>query len=167
VLHRIPSKWSFAEAAGLAATAPVSYGALIMRSSIQPGETVLIHAAAGGLGLMAVQIAKARGCTVIATAGSVAKLQVAQRYGADHVFNYNDPNWHKCVLDSTHGSGVDVVFDPVGLVDKSLKCLKQKGKMLIVGFAANMEQIATNRMLLRQAVLIGYVSFLLMTSVLS
>ncbi|EPE35531.1 NAD(P)-binding Rossmann-fold containing protein [Glarea lozoyensis ATCC 20868] len=156
VLHHIPSKWSFAEAAGLAATVPVSYGALIMRGNIRPGETVLIHAAAGGLGLMAVQIAKARGCTVIATAGCGFKLEVARKYGADHTFNYKDPVWFKHVLDVTNGNGVDAVFDPVGLVDKSLKCLKQKGRILIVGFAGNIEQIGTNRVLLKQAVLIGY-----------
>jgi NADPH2:quinone reductase len=131
-----------------------------------PGETVLIHASAGGLGLMAVQIAKAMRCTVIATAGSVSKLEVAQRFGADHLVNYNDVAWFENVLSITHGNGVDVVFDPVGLVDKSLKCLKHKGRILIVGFAGiegNLETVATNRILVKQAVLIGYVCPLLMS----
>ncbi|KAK0113610.1 hypothetical protein ONS95_013855 [Cadophora gregata] len=66
-LHLIPQHWTFAQAAGLAATAPVSYGALILRGRLQKGETILIHAAAGGLGLMAVQISKAVGARVIAT----------------------------------------------------------------------------------------------------
>jgi NADPH2:quinone reductase len=157
------------EAAGLAATAPVSYGALITRGNIQPGDTVLIHAAAGGLGLIAVQIAKAVGCTVIATAGSIAKLEVAKKFGADHLIDYNNSEWFKHVLDITHGHGVDIIFDPVGLVDKSLKCLRHKGRILIVGFAGSegkLEKIATNRLLLRQAVLIGYVCPLLLTSLL-
>jgi NADPH2:quinone reductase len=109
---------------------------------------------------MAVQIAKAMGCTVIATAGSTVKLEVAGGYGADHLVNYNNVTWFKDVSDITNGNGVDVVFDPVGLVDKSLKCLKCKGRILIVGFAGiegKLETVATNRILLKQAVLIGYV----------
>ena len=161
-LHHIPKNWDFRDAAGFAATAPVSYGALIIRGRLQRGETVLIHASAGGLGSMAVQIAKAIGARVIATAGSQEKLDVARGYGADECINYlNNSNWWKDVLGFTDGVGVDVVYDPVGLVDKSLKCTKQKGRILVVGFAGtegNIEQIPTNRILLRQAQIIGYVS---------
>jgi NADPH2:quinone reductase len=159
-LHHIPSSWSFKEAAGLAYTAPVSYGALVVRGGLKKGETVLIHAAAGGLGSMAVQISKAVGARVIATAGSLEKVAVAKRLGADEGVNYSDPEWYKEVLSLTDGKGVDVVFDSVGLVDKSLKCLKQMGRILLVGFAGregDMERIAMNRVLLRQAKLIGYV----------
>ena len=121
-LHPIPSRWDFAEAAGLAATAPVSYGALIVRSGLKRGESVLIHAAAGGLGLMAVQIAKAVGAKVIATASSKEKLDIAKSYGAEECVNYeSDLEWWREILRLTDGNGVDVVFDPVGLVDKSLK----------------------------------------------
>lgn len=160
-IRPIPSQWDFAAAAGLAATAPVSYGALVCRGELKEGETVLIHAAAGGLGLMAVQIAKAIGANVIATASLEEKLQVAKRYGADECVNYSNPEWYKEVLRLTRGKGVEVVFDPVGLVDLSLKCLKHKGRILIVGFAGkegNLERIAMNRILLKQARLIGYVS---------
>ncbi|KAE9366987.1 quinone oxidoreductase [Stipitochalara longipes BDJ] len=159
-LHHIPNNWDFRDAAGLAATAPVSYGALIVRGKLQRGETVLIHASAGGLGSMAVQISKAVGARVIATAGSTAKLDVAKGYGADKCINYSsNPEWWKEVLGFTNGAGVDVVYDPVGLVDRSLKCVKQKGRILIVGFAGtegNIERIATNRILLKQAQIIGY-----------
>ncbi|CZR56041.1 related to quinone reductase [Phialocephala subalpina] len=160
-LHHIPSSWDFVSAAGLAATAPVSYGALILRAKLQPGETVLVHAAAGALGLMAVQIAKAVGCRVIGTAGSREKMEVARRFGADNVVDYvkNEDGWWEKVLEITRGEGVDVVLDSVGLVDKSLKCLKQKGRILITGFAGtegNIEKIAMNRVLLRQAQVIGY-----------
>jgi NADPH2:quinone reductase len=161
-LHHIPKDWDFRDAAGLAATAPVSYGALITRGRLQRGETVLIHAAAGGLGAMAVQISKAVGARVIATASSQAKLDVAKSFGADECVNYEtNPEWWKEVLQLTNGKGVDVVYDPVGLVGKSLKCLKQKGRILVIGFAGtegNIERIATNRILLRQAQIIGYVS---------
>ena len=121
-LHYIPNHWDFEEAAGLAATAPVSYGALVVRCSLKKGECVLIHAAAGGLGLMAVQIAKAVGARVIATASSKEKLDVAKSFGADECVNYNSiPEWWKEILCLTEGNGVDVVYDPVGLVDQSLK----------------------------------------------
>ena len=146
----------------------MSYGALILRGKLKEGETVLIHAAAGGLGLMAVQIAKAFGARVIATAGSKEKLDIARRFGADECINYRDNAWWDQVLAATGGLGVDVVYDPVGLVDKSLKCLKQKGRVLIVGFAGsegNLEKIGMNRVLLKQAVLIGYVSIITSTSI--
>jgi NADPH2:quinone reductase len=145
----------------LAATAPVSYGGLLLRGQLKNGETVLIHAAAGGLGLMAVQIAKAVGARVIATAGSKEKLEVAKRFGADDVVSYDDTDWWKQVLTLTNGEGVDVVYDSVGLVDKSLKCLKHKGRVLVIGFAGTegaIEKIAMNRVLLKQAQIIGYVS---------
>ena len=167
-IRRIPDSWSFRDAAGLAATAPVSYGGLIVRGNLKRGETVLIHAAAGGLGLMAVQIAKAIGARVIATAGSKEKLQVAMRLGADDCVNYsNSDSWWKEVLNLTTGAGVDVVYDPVGLVDKSLKCLKHKGRILLIGFAGTegtIEKIAMNRILLKQAQIIGYVSAALLIS---
>lgn len=161
-LHKIPDQWSFADAAGLAATAPVSYGALITRAELAKGEIVLIHAAAGGLGLMAIQIAKAVGARVIATAGSDEKLAVARRFGADICINYtNDAEWWKAVMRATDQVGVDVVYDSVGLVGSSLKCLKHNGRILVIGFAGtegNIEKIAMNRVLLKQAQIIGYVS---------
>ncbi|KAG0645456.1 NADPH:quinone reductase [Hyphodiscus hymeniophilus] len=143
-LHSIPLNWSFTHAAGLAATAPVSYGALILRGRLKKGETVLIHAAAGGLGLMAVQIAKGVG---------------ARRYGADEVVNYSEGEWWKKVLKMTNAEGAAVVYDIVGLVDKSLKCVKHGGRILIVGFAGtegSIETIAMNRVLLKQVQIIGY-----------
>lgn len=160
-LHLIPKDWSFAAAAGLAATAPVSYGGLVIRGQLKKEETVLIHAAAGGLGLMAVQIAKAVGARVIATAGSKEKLAIAKRFGADEVISYDGGDWWKTVLELTKGEGMDVIYDSVGLVDKSLKCLKHGGRVLVVGFAGTegeIEKIAMNRVLLKQAQIIGYVS---------
>jgi len=111
-LHHMPSSWTFADAAGLAATAPVSYGALIIRGRLKKGETVLVHAAAGGLGLMAVQIAKAMGARVVATSSEDQKLEIARRYGADDCINYRtNGQWWKEVLEKTGGDGVDVVYE--------------------------------------------------------
>ena len=83
-LQPVPKGWSFYDAAGLFVTMPTSYAALTLRANIKKGDWVLVHAAAGGVGLAAVQIAKAFGATVIATAGNQHKLDVAKRFGADH-----------------------------------------------------------------------------------
>lgn len=88
-LHPVPRGMSYDQAAGLFVTYPTSYEALVGRAALKPGEWVLVHAAAGGVGLAAVQIAKALGAKVIATAGSPSKLDVAKRLGgADEVLNY-------------------------------------------------------------------------------
>lgn len=160
-LQKVPSGWTITEAAGLGATLPVSYGALVLRGKLKAGETVLIHSAAGGLGAMAVQVAVAIGCRVLGTAGTKEKCAYAERLGASRCFDYSKDGWHNRVLQETDGRGVDVIFDPVGLVDLSLKCIAHRGRILIVGFAGRegqMEKIAMNRLLLKQAILVGYVS---------
>lgn len=160
-LEKIPPYWSYTDAAGLGATLPVSYAALIQRGRLKKGETVLVHAAAGGLGTMAVQVAVAMGCRVIGTAGSKEKCEYAVRYGASHCFDYTKPDYWKQILDATEERGADLVYDPVGLVGVSLKCIAHRGRLLIVGFAGRggqMESIAMNRVLLKQVELIGYVS---------
>lgn len=148
-------------AAGLAATLPVSYDGLVSAGRMRSGETILVHAAAGGLGSMACQVASALGCRVIGTAGSDAKCAYAKSYGADECINYStDEEWWKKVNEITGGKGVNVVFDPVGLVEASLKCTASKGRIVVVGFAGsadNFEKIAMNRILVKQAELIGYV----------
>lgn len=159
-IHMMPSSWSFTEAAGLGATLPVSYAALVHRGALKAGETVLVHSAAGGLGSMATQVAVAMGCKVIGTAGSAKKCAYVRKFGASECFDYSESNWWRRVLDATGGRGVDVVFDPVGLVDLSLKCIAHRGRVLVVGFAGlngQMEKIAMNRLLLKQATLTGYV----------
>lgn len=117
----IPEGWSFEDAAGLYVTMPTAYGGLIVRGQTQPGEWVLIHAGAGGVGLSAVMVAKAIGATVIATAGSERKRQICLDYGADYVVDYRDPKWPQRVIGlceqhrtGNGKAGVDVVYDPVG-----------------------------------------------------
>lgn len=138
-------------------TAPTSYGALVTRGGIKPGDTVLVHAAAGGVGLAAVQIAKAFGAKVIATAGSKRKLEVAKGYGADHGVDYTAPGWEERVKGLTpRKRGVDIVFDPVGMVNASLKCTAWNGRIVVVGFAAgSIEKVAMNRVLLKNVALVG------------
>ncbi|PNY28292.1 Uncharacterized protein TCAP_01791 [Tolypocladium capitatum] len=153
----VPEGWSFQEAAGLFVTAPTSYGALVVRANVKRGDHVLVHAAAGGVGLAAVQVAKAFGATVIATASTPRKLEIAKAFGADHVLSYADPEWPAKVKALTPGNrGVDIVYDPVGLVDKSTKCTAWNGRILVVGFAAgNIEKVAMNKVLLKNISLVG------------
>ncbi|RBR23522.1 uncharacterized protein FIESC28_03704 [Fusarium coffeatum] len=153
----VPDGWSFKEAAGLFVTAPTSYGALVVRANIKKGDYVLIHAAAGGVGLAAVQVAKAFGATVIATASTQHKLDVAKSYGADHVISYNDASWPTQVKKLTPNSrGVDIVYDPVGLVDLSTKCTAWNGRILVIGFAAGkIEKVAMNKVLLKNISIVG------------
>ncbi|CAL3972935.1 unnamed protein product, partial [Diplocarpon coronariae] len=157
VLKPVPKGWSFSQAAGLFVTAPTSYGALVTRAGVKKGDYVLVHAAAGGVGLAAVQIAKAFGATVIATAGTQRKLDVAKSFGADHGVDYTDPAWPELVKKITpKGRGVDIVFDPVGMIDKSTKCIAWNGRLLVIGFAAGaIERVAMNKVLLKNISIVG------------
>ncbi|GAB7364727.1 hypothetical protein MBLNU230_g5526t1 [Neophaeotheca triangularis] len=156
-LKPMPKGWSFFEAAGLFVTAPTSYAGLVTRAGIKKGDWVLVHAAAGGVGLAAVQIAKAFGATVVATAGTKHKLDVAKSFGADHLVDYRDDKWPDKVKSLTPNKrGVDIVYDPVGLIDKSTKCIAWNGRLLVIGFAGGpIEKVATNKMLLKNISVVG------------
>jgi NADPH2:quinone reductase len=109
------------------------------RAELQAGETVLIHAAAGGAGSAAIQLAKHVGAKVFATVGSDAKRQLCIDLGADVVINYTTEDFAKIVLAETGGRGVDVVFDNVGeaVLDASLNCTAYNGRYLMMGFASD------------------------------
>ncbi|KAF1988598.1 zinc-binding alcohol dehydrogenase-like protein [Aulographum hederae CBS 113979] len=156
-LRPVPKGWSHFDAAGLFVTAPTSYGGLVTRAGVKKGDFVLVHAAAGGVGLAAVQIAKAFGATVIATAGTAHKLEVARSYGADYGVDYRAKDWAKQVQNLTpKGRGVDIVYDPVGLIADSMKCIAWNGRLLVVGFAGGpIEKVATNRILLKNVSVVG------------
>ncbi|KAI1302132.1 hypothetical protein EDD11_005725 [Mortierella claussenii] len=152
----IPANLSFEQASGLFITYPTSYVALAERAQLKAGEWCLVHAAAGGVGLCAVQIAKALGAKVIATAGSQDKLKIALKNGADYGVNYRDKDWAAQVLKITGGKGVDVVYDPVGLINESLRCSAWCARVLVVGFAAGtIEKIPANRILLKNISVVG------------
>ncbi|MDH4362807.1 MAG: NADPH:quinone oxidoreductase family protein [Acidimicrobiia bacterium] len=125
-----------------AAGAHVTYGtawfALHQRGRIQPGESVLVLAGAGGVGSAAIQMAKAHGCWVLAAAGGPAKVEVCRTLGADVAIDYAGDDLYQAVMDATSGRGVDVVYDPVGGAhfDVARRLLAWEGRLLVVGFAS-------------------------------
>lgn len=161
-VRRVPEQWSNAQACAVGASGAVSYGALVGVTHVQAGETVCVLGASGGLGVMAVQIAKALGARVVAVVGSQEKGDVVRRLGADEVVSYRDAKWEDKVRSaSPGGKGVQVVYDAVGAVESGIKCLAYRGRLVIVGFAARegkMENVRANRILLKSAMVHGYVS---------
>jgi NADPH2:quinone reductase len=154
----IPDGMSFMEAAAFALVNQTSYSALVHRAQMQPGEWLLVHAAAGGVGLAAVQIGKALGARVIATAGTAAKLEIARQSGADALIDYQTEDWVERVKQVTDGHGADVIYDPVGgdVFDGSSKCIAFEGRLLVVGFAGGrIPSIAANRILLKNMSVVG------------
>ena len=115
--------------------APVAYHTLKIAAGLQTGETVLIHAAAGGTGVLAVQLAKYFGAQVIATAGSEAKLQLARGLGADVAINYRTDDFVSAALEATDGRGVDVVWETIGgeVFTRNLDCMAEGGRMVSFG----------------------------------
>lgn len=154
----IPACMSFEEAAAFPVVYPTSYAALVYRAQLRPGEWLLVHAAAGGVGLAAVQIGKALGARVIATAGGPDKLEVARRAGADALIDYRGEDWVARVKEITGGHGADVVYDSVGgdTFDLSLKCIAWSGRLLVIGFAGGrIPEVKANRILLKNIAVIG------------
>lgn len=125
---------------------------------LQPGETLLVHGAAGGMGLAAVDLGKLFGAKVIATASSDEKLAVVKALGADHTINYSD-GFRDQVKELTGGKGADVIYDPVGgdVFDESMRCIAPFGRILVVGFTSGRPALAkTNHLLVKDAQVIGY-----------
>ncbi len=135
----MPSEVPFPDAAALYFPFHLAWLGLYDRAELAEGESVLIHAAAGGSGSAAIQLAKARGATVFATVGSAAKIQVCKDLGADFVINYNEEDFGAVVMENTANRGVDVVFDNVGdsVFEASLNCTAYNGRYLMMGFASD------------------------------
>jgi NADPH2:quinone reductase len=155
---RMPDPMSFEHAAAFGIVYQTSYFALVYRAALQPGETLLVHAAAGGVGLAAVQIGAALGARVLATAGSAAKLAIAREHGAEAAFDYSTPDWVERVKEATGGRGADVIYDPVGgtIFDLSMKCIAFSGRLLVIGFASGeIPTVQVNRVLLKNIAIVG------------
>jgi NADPH2:quinone reductase len=129
---------------------------LFDRAALQPGESVLIHAAAGGSGSAAVQLAARAGARVFATASSQEKLKLCRELGAQVAIDYSQQDFADIVLNETGGRGVDVVFDNVGeaVVEKSIKCIAYNGRYLMMGFASDKSR-ADEKWIVPRKVLMG------------
>ena len=155
---RLPAGMSFDDGAAFPIVYPTSYAGLVYRAALQPGETLLVHAAAGGVGIAAVQIGKALGARVIATAGGADKLEIARQAGADVLIDYRKDDWVDAVKQATGGKGADVIYDSVGgdTTDLSLKCIAWNGRLLVIGFASGrIPEVKLNRVLLKNIAVTG------------
>ncbi len=155
----IPASMDFPTAAGFPVTYGTSHGAFDWRAHLQPGEWLLVHGAAGGVGLTAVEIGKAMGAKVIACASSPEKLEVAKSRGADYLIDYSREDVRERVKEITAGRGADVIYDPVGgdVFDASLRSIAWGGRLIIIGFASGrIPQVPANIALVKNIDVIGF-----------
>ena len=155
-MFAVPESIPLPDAAALYFPFHLAWLGLVDRAELQPGETVLIHAAAGGSGSAAIQIAKHLGARVIATAGSAAKVELCRELGADVVIDYTVDDFQPIVLAETGERGVEVVFDNVGesVMEASMACTAYNGRYLMMGFASNKE-VADEPFLVPRRVALG------------
>ncbi|OEC47452.1 NADPH:quinone oxidoreductase [Pseudomonas sp. 1D4] len=154
----IPKGIDFNSAAAFGMTYGTSMHALKQRANLQPGETLLVLGASGGVGLAAVEIGKAMGARVIAAASSDEKLDVAKAAGADLLINYSTNSLKEKVKELTGGQGADVIYDPVGgdLFDEAIRSIAWNGRLLVVGFASGrIPELPVNLALLKGAAVVG------------
>ena len=157
--HKIPEDMDFGAASSLITSYTTSYGALTRRANLQSGETLLVHGAAGAVGMAAVEIGKALGATVIAVAGGEKHCAAARRYGADHVIDHRQSDFREIVMDITGGRGVDLIYDSIGgdVTRQSLRTLAWEGRLLTIGYASgDIPTIAANTLLLKNASVLGF-----------
>lgn len=154
----IPEGMDFASAAAFGMTYGTSMHALKQRANLQPGETLLVLGASGGVGLAAVEIGKAMGARVIAAASTPDKLAVAKAAGADELINYSEGSLREQLKALTGGQGVDVIYDPVGgaYTEAALRSIAWEGRLLVIGFAAGeIPKLPLNLTLLKSCDVVG------------
>ncbi len=154
----IPDAMDLVTASGFVLTYGTSYHALKQRANLQPGETLLVLGAAGGVGLAAVELGKAMGAKVIACASTDEKLALAKEHGADELINYTEVDLKDKVKELTGGQGVDVVYDPVGgdLAEPAVRATGWNGRYLVIGFAGGyIPKLPANLVLLKGSAIVG------------
>jgi NADPH2:quinone reductase len=155
---RIPQNMSYEDAAAFQLIYQTSYFALVHRAALKQAEYLVVHGGAGGVGTAAIQIGKALGARVIATAGTSEKLEICRQCGAEYLINYRSENFVEKVNDITEGKGADVIYDPVGgdVFDQSTRCIAWEGRILVIGFSSGrIPEIRTNKVLLKNMSVIG------------
>ena len=156
--HRIPDTVSSVSAMAIHITYATAWFAFHRRTRLKPGESVLVLAAAGGVGTAAVQMARAVGCWIIGAVGGEAKAVAAKGAGADLVIDYNAEDLYQRVMEATDGRGVDVVFDPVGgrHFDTVRRLLAWEGRLLVIGFAGgSIPSAPANHVLVKNYAVVG------------
>ena len=160
--HVMPASMSYVDAAAMGLTYLTAHFALVERGAYQPGETVLVNGAAGGVGLAAVQVAKALGATVVASVSSEDKAALVRRNGADHVVRTDVPDLRESfrsrVYEAVGKRGIDVIIDPVGgdVFDASLRVIAWQGRLVVVGFAeGRIPEVKAGYVLVKNMSLVG------------
>jgi NADPH2:quinone reductase len=154
----MPEKMTFEDGAAFTVIYQTGWFGLHRRAHLKAGETLLVHAGAGGVGSAAIQLGKAAGATVLATAGSDQKVAICRELGADHAINYKTQDFVEEVKEITGGRGADVIYDPVGgdVYDRSTKCIAFEGRIVIVGFTSGrIPQAAANHVLIKNYSVVG------------
>jgi NADPH:quinone reductase len=157
-VYRLPDSLPFDTAPQIPTSYATSYTALSWRAALRPGETLLVHGSAGAVGLAAVELGKAMGARVIATASTPEKLAIAQAHGADHTVLFPSPAALEDIR-KLSPTGVDVVYDPIGGdgFDLALRCTANEGRILVIGFAAGrIQQIPANILLVKNVAVMGF-----------
>jgi len=140
-VHPLPAGASFAQGAALGVPYATAWRALFQRAKAVPGETVLIHGASGGVGVAAVQIARAAGLRVAGTAGTAEGIELALREGAHHAFDHRSPGYLEKAVGRTGGRGFDVILEMLASVNlaKDLKALSMGGRVVVIGSRGTVE----------------------------
>ena len=157
-LMPLPETMDFKDGAAFPLNYGTTYHALKQRGQLQPGETLLVTGAGGGVGTTAIEIGKAMGAKVIAAASTEEKLEIAKNLGADETINYSDGELKEKVKALTDGLGADVIYDPIGgdIFLQCMRCVNWKGRVLVIGFASGpIPEVPTNLALLKGCSIVG------------
>jgi NADPH:quinone reductase len=157
--HHLPSTFDYAEGAAFRSAYMTAWNALTHGGRLQAGEVLLVHGAAGGVGLAAVHVGKLLGAFVIATAGTDEKLAVVKAQGADEVINYTTTELRDVVKGMTNGRGADVIYDPVGgdIAEQSLRCMNYGCRVVYIGFTGGPPvSVRSNLLLIKGATAVGF-----------
>jgi NADPH:quinone reductase-like Zn-dependent oxidoreductase len=147
MVQPLPKKLDFQHAVAIGVTSLTAYHALVTLANVRKKERVLIHAAAGGVGIAAIQIAKHLGAEIFATVGSTEKMEIAREQGAHVVINYSREKFADIIRKKTDGEGVDVILDSVGgrVMKEGWKLLAPMGRYVLFGFAAAIGERGVNK----------------------
>ena len=159
-LYHLPARASFAQGAALGVPYGTAYRSLFQRAAGKPGETVLVHGATGGVGIACVELAHARGLTVIGTGGTDAGLKIVREHGADVIVNHREPNYTDAIMRATGGRGVNVIIEMAAHInlDRDLSLLTKNGRVVVVGNRGRVE-IDARQAMSRDAAILGMTLF--------